>query len=109
FYGGRDRWIRGTDDLLILPLQSGTQWDALGHIVFDGKIYNGYDATEVGSKGARRNDIANASDRVVGRGVLLDIPRSKGRRWLEPGEQIHVEDLEACERAQGVTVGRGDI
>ena len=23
FYGGRDRWIRGTDDLLILPLQSG--------------------------------------------------------------------------------------
>ena len=39
FYGGRDRWIRGADDLLILPLQSGTQWDALAHIIFDGKIY----------------------------------------------------------------------
>lgn len=109
FYGGRDRWIRGTDDLLILPLQSGTQWDALGHIIFDGKIYNGYDASEVGSKGALRNDIAQLRDRIVGRGVLLDIPRSRGVPWLEPGDPIHVADLEACERAQGVTVGRGDI
>jgi kynurenine formamidase len=109
FYGGRDRWIRGTDDLLILPLQSGTQWDSLAHIVFDQRIYNGYHATDVGSKGAIRNDIANARDRVVGRGVLLDIARSRGRAWLEPGEQIHAEDLEECARAQGVTVGRGDI
>jgi kynurenine formamidase len=109
FYGGRDRWIRGTDDLLILPLQSGTQWDALSHIVFDGHIYNGYDATDVGSKGAIRNDIAQARDRIVGRGVLLDLPRSTGRPWLEPGEPIHAADLEACARAQDVKVGRGDI
>ena len=109
FYGGRDRYIRGTDDLLILPLQSGTQWDALAHIVFDGHIYNGYDATDVGSKGAIRNDIAQTRDRIVGRGVLLDIPRSKGVPWLEPGEPIHAADLEACARAQGVEIGRGDI
>ena len=82
FYGGRDRWIRGTDDLLILPLQSGTQWDALAHIVFEQHIYNGYDATDVGSKGAIRNDIAKTRDRIVGRGVLLDIPRVKGVPWL---------------------------
>ncbi len=109
FYGGRDRYIRGTDDLLILPLQSGTQWDALAHIIFDGKIYNGYDATSVGSRGAIINDIAVARDKIVGRGVLLVVPRSKGRPWLEPGEQIHAEDLEACLRAQDVEVGRGDI
>ena len=109
FYGGRDRFIRGTDDILILPLQSGTQWDALGHIVFEDRIYNGYEATWVGSKGAIRNDIANARDRVVGRGVLLDIPRSQGRRWLDPGEPIHADDLDTCARAQGVEIGRGDI
>jgi kynurenine formamidase len=109
FYGGRDRWIRGTDDLLILPLQSGTQWDSLAHIVFENRIYNGYDATMVGSKGAIVNDITNASDRVVGRGVLLDIARSRGVDWLEPGDQIHAEDLEACARSEGVSVGRGDI
>ena len=109
FYGGRDRWIRGTDDLLILPLQSGTQWDALSHIVFDGKIYNGYDATDVGSKGAIRNDIAKMRDRIVGRGVLLDIARHRGVPWLEPGEPIRAADLEACARAEGVEVGRGDF
>lgn len=109
FYGGRDRWIRGTDDVLILPLQAGTQWDALSHIVFDGRIYNGYEATEVGSRGALRNDIAKVRDRVVGRGVLLDLPRAQGRRWLEPGEPIHADDLEACARSEGVEVRRGDI
>jgi kynurenine formamidase len=109
FYGGQDRWIRGTDDLLILPLQSGTQWDSLAHIIFEKQMYNGYDATWVGSKGALRNDIANARDRVVGRGVLLDIPRHRGLPWLEPGDQIHSEDLDECARSQGVAVGRGDI
>jgi kynurenine formamidase len=109
FYGGRDRWIRGTDDLLILPLQSGTQWDSLAHIVFDKRIYNGYDATVVGSKGALRNDIANARDRVVGRGVLLDLPRHRGVNWLEPGTAVHAADLEACAESEGVSIGRGDI
>jgi kynurenine formamidase len=109
FYGGRDRWIRGTDDLLILPLQSGTQWDGLAHIVFENRIYNGYDATVVGSKGAVRNDITNARDRVVGRGVLLDIARARGVPWLEPGTQIHAQDLEECARSQGVAVRRGDL
>ena len=109
FYGGRDRYLRGTDDLIIMPLQSGTQWDALSHIIFEDRIYNGYSASEVSSKGARKCDIANGVDRMVGRGVLLDIPRSKGRPWLEPGYAITTEDLEACERSQGLTVGTGDF
>ena len=29
--------------------------------------------------------------------------------WLEPGEHVTTADLEAAERAQGVTVGAGDI
>ncbi len=35
-----------------MPLQSGTQWDALAHIFFEGKMYNGYEADQVSSKGA---------------------------------------------------------
>ena len=109
FYEGHDRFLRVTDDLLIIPLQSGTQWDSLAHIVFEDRIYNGYAGTDVGSKGAVRNDIANARDRVVGRGVLLDIPRTSGRTWLDPGEAVGAAELEACAQAQGVQVGRGDI
>jgi len=46
---------------------------------------------------------------VSGRGVLLDIPRLKGRDWLDPGEPVYPEDLDAAERAQGVVVDEGDI
>ncbi len=109
FYGGTDRHIRGTDDLLILPLQSGTQWDALAHIIFEGRIYNGYDATSVSSRGAIVDDIAAARERIVGRGVLVDLPRAQGRDWLEAGEAVHATDLEAALERQAVQVGRGDI
>ena len=109
FYGGVDRHIRGADDLLILPLQSGTQWDALAHIIFEGRIYNGYDATSVSSRGAIVDDITVARDRIVGRGVLLDMPRAQGVDWLEPGQAIGAGDLEAAAAAHGVDIGRGDI
>jgi kynurenine formamidase len=41
--------------------------------------------------------------------VLLDIPRLRGVSWLEPGEQIFADELEAAEQDRGVTVGQGDI
>ena len=109
FYDGFDGYVRGTDDLLILPLQSSTQWDALAHMIFEEKMYNGYEATLVSSRGAMRNDIAQARAHVVGRGVLLDIPRWKGKPWLDGGEAISGDDLDACARSQGVSVGVGDI
>jgi kynurenine formamidase len=109
FYGGFDGYVRGTDDLIIMPLQSGTQWDALGHMVFEDKIYNGYEASQVSSLGALKNDIAKAKEKLVGRGVLLDIARWKGKDWLEGGEAISGDDLESCASDQGVEVGTGDI
>jgi len=45
----------------------------------------------------------------VGRGVLLDIPRLRGVPWLEPGEHVARDDLEAAESEQGVAVTEGDI
>ena len=41
--------------------------------------------------------------------MLLDIPRWRGLSWLEPGECVFQEDLEAAEREQAVTVREGDI
>lgn len=108
FYGGNDRYFRGTDDMIIMPLQSGTQWDSLAHVVFENKIYNGYDASDVSSKGAIRNAVTNAADAMVGRGVLLDIPRSKGVEWLEPGTAITGEDLDRAAELEGVEIKPGD-
>jgi kynurenine formamidase len=98
------------DDWIIMPLQSGTQWDALSHVGYDDKLYNGYDSREVGSRfGARQLAIDAYSDRIVGRGVLLDIARLHGVPWLAAGTAITPADLEEAERVQGVTVGAGDF
>jgi kynurenine formamidase len=101
--------IRYTDDAAYIILQSSTQWDALAHIFHDGKMYNGYGTEQVTSRGAARNGITNAKDRMVGRGVLLDVARWKGKPWLEPAEAISDADLEATAEAQGVEVGEGDF
>jgi kynurenine formamidase len=98
-----------TDDAMYLPLQSSTQWDALAHIFFEGRMYNGHGTNEVTSAGARRNSIDRVRDRIVGRGVLLDLPRAVGRETLEPSERIDSAMLERCAAAQGVEVGAGDI
>jgi kynurenine formamidase len=79
--------------------------DALSHVFFDGRMYNGAPATDVTSIGARRSSIEVADAGVVGRGVLLDIPRLRGVDWLEPGDAITIADLDAT----GVTVMQGDI
>jgi len=47
--------LRYADDMVTMPLQCGTQWDALGHIFFGEKMWNGYDARLVDSSGAHKN------------------------------------------------------
>ena len=87
-----------------------THVDALCHISYHGLTYNGRRALEVlTSKGATTLDMATIHDGVVGRGVLLDVPRFRGVKWLEPGEAVQRAELEACEKAQGVHLGEGDI
>lgn len=79
--------------------------DALCHVFVEGKMYNGAPASEVTSIGAQRSSIEAAGTGIVGRGVLLDIPRLRGVDWLEPGEAITSDELDAT----GVAVEQGDI
>lgn len=102
--------LQVADDWIIMPLQSGTQWDALSHIAYDDKLYNGYPAADVGTRaGARHLAVDAFTDRIAGRGVLLDIARLRGVDWLDPGTVITPDDLEEAERAQAVTVGEADF
>jgi kynurenine formamidase len=86
-----------------------THIDALCHVAYKGRIYNGKPLTSVTSAGARVQDITALAHGVVGRGVLLDLPRLRETRWLEPGEAVGAEEIEAAEKAQGVRLGEGDI
>jgi kynurenine formamidase len=83
--------------------------DALCHVIFDGKLYNGVTADTVTAAGAAELSIGLAADGIVGRGVLLDVPRSRGLPWLEPGDHVTVADVLAAEQDQQVRIGQGDI
>jgi kynurenine formamidase len=101
--------FRYADDTVTMPLQCGTQWDALSHVFYDGLMYGGRDISLVTSRGARVNGIEKIKDGVVGRGVLLDLPRHRGVDWLEDGTPISPDELDACAEANGVAVETGDI
>ena len=83
--------------------------DALCHVIFDGQLYNGVPAATVTEAGAAELSIGVAADGIVGRGVLLDVPRSRGVPWLEPGDYVRVADVLAAEQDQRVRIGQGDI
>ncbi|MDG2315335.1 MAG: cyclase family protein [Gammaproteobacteria bacterium] len=101
--------LRYADDMISLPLQCGTQWDALGHIFYDDKMWNGYDARLVDSNGAQKNAIDKIKDRAVGRGVLLDVAKHVGVESLDEGMAITNDDLNETAESQGVEIKRGDF
>jgi len=69
--------LQVADDWIVMPLQSGTQWDALSHVAYDGKLYNGYSTDEVGTRyGARQLAVDALTDRIVGRGCCWTSPDS---------------------------------
>lgn len=86
-----------------------THIDALCHIAYRGKLYNGRPADMVTSRGALGLDITAFAHGIVGRGVLIDIPRLRGVKWLEPGEAVTREEIEAAEASVGVRLSEGEI
>lgn len=83
--------------------------DALCHVIYDGTLHGGVAASSVTADGATALSIETAHNGIVGRGVLLDIPRLRGVPWLEPGDHVTAGDLAAAERAQDVRVSEGDL
>lgn len=103
------RGIRAADDMVVMPLQCGTQWDGLGHVFYEDKMWNGYDCREVSSMGAQKCGIEKTRNKMAGRGVLLDIARVKGVDSLDEGYGITCDDLDEAARAHDVKIGRGDF
>ena len=54
------------------------------------------------SQGTSVNGIEQYADKIVSRGILLDIPRYRGVDWLEPGDGISADDLAGACKAVGL-------
>lgn len=104
--------LRFATDFLAIQFHGDchTHIDALCHIAYKGQMYNGRPANLVTARGALTMSITDYADQgLVGRGVLIDIPRLRGVKWLEPGEIVYREEIEAAEKAEGVRLSEGDI
>jgi kynurenine formamidase len=97
------------DDYMTCFLQGSTQYDALGHVWYDGQIWNGYDAkTTIG--GLSKASVLPIAERgVVGHGVLLDMARHRGKDVLDVGETFSHTDLLDCAAKQGTEIRPRDI
>jgi kynurenine formamidase len=99
----------GADYFAVAPHGYATSHiDALCHIFYQGKIYNGYPTSTVTAHGATKLGIHHLRSGIVTRGVLLDVPAVRGVDALAPGDPVFPEDLEAAEAAARVTVRSGD-
>jgi kynurenine formamidase len=103
------RGIRAADDMVVMPLQCGTQWDGLGHVFYENYMWNGYDCREVTSAGAQKCGIEKTKNRMVGRGVFLDVPRALGMDVLPDGHAITSKQLDETAAFHGVRLKKGDF
>lgn len=83
--------------------------DALSHFAFDSTLYNERPLDILTPSGSTSLDIGVMSNGVVGRGVLIDVPRLRGVDYLDPETLITSADFEAWEERTGVQVSEGDI
>jgi kynurenine formamidase len=99
-----------TDSFKFMPHGIGhSHLDALCHIGYEGKTYNGYDRAAINTEnGCTKLGLEAMKAGVVTRGILIDVPRMKGLPYLEPQTAVLVEDLEAWEKKAGVKIGSGD-
>jgi kynurenine formamidase len=107
----QDALFRFNDDMVIMPLQAATQWDALSHVYYEDQLYNGFPADSVTSLGALYCGIDKVDGKgITSRGVLLDLVRHRGAQtFLKLGNPITPAELDDVAQSQGVTIGRGDI
>ena len=86
-----------------------THLDALSHVFYEGKMYNGFPETAVKPDGAGALAVNAMANGIFTRGVLIDIPRLKGVPYLDTNAVITPEDLDTWEKQNGVRVGSGDV
>jgi kynurenine formamidase len=109
---GHPHGFGDADDVMFMPLRSGTHWDGLGHVYDSALAWNGRHAADVVTAAGDR--VAGAERQAAGfvsRGVLLDVGRVIGGGSLPDGHAITEGQLRATIGVQGPSarVDRGDI
>lgn len=106
---GANAGIGWADDMVTMALQAATHWDSLAHCFHNRRMYNNRDCALVSAEGAANNSIQAAADRVIGRGVLIDVAAAKRVDALQPGYPVTSADLSEALERQRAAIEPGDI
>lgn len=101
--------LTDADDVATIALQGSTQYDALAHTWYDDQVWNGYDASTTTGGLSRASVLPIAEHGVVGRGVLIDMARFRGKKSLDKGETFTHKDIMAAAEEQGTKLHPRDI
>ena len=108
-YGDDERGVRFNDDAVELGVQAATHWDALAHVSYDGRLYNGFPIESIDATAGATRLGADKLGAIASRGVLLALARASGVDIVAGGHALTPDDLAAAEQFGGLTVGEGDI
>jgi kynurenine formamidase len=98
--------VTAFDERVVTSMGIGSQIDGFGHLGVDHHYYNGVTGQEVAT--SRALQLADLPP-IVTRGVLIDMTKHYGKPMLEVGDNYGRVEIEAAMKAQGVTIGKGDI
>ena len=97
------------DDLVQMWLGIGPQLDGLGHLGEAGEFYNCNRGKSFSkTTGLTKLDISQIPP-MVARGVLIDMAKHFGVEHLEAGQPFSRTEVAAAMKAQGITIGEGDV
>jgi len=89
--------------------QATTHIDALCHQWNGDGMWDGRDPDKVITfSGATYGTVDAWADGILTRGVLLDVPKHRGKPYVTMDEPVHGWELEDIVREEGLTVGPGD-
>ncbi len=86
-----------------------THIDALSHMYYNGKGYNGRDINLIGTSGTPFNSFKTLINGITGRGILVDLPRAAGKKFFEVNEVATADAFHKALSDANVTVQSGDI
>lgn len=97
------------DDIAQLWWGTGPQIDGLGHLGEEDMYYNcnmGVDFADI--SGLKALGVHNIPP-MIGRGVMIDMAKHRGKTVLDAGESFGPDDIKAAAKAQGVEIRQGDV
>jgi kynurenine formamidase len=104
--------IFGASDMIALGCHTGTHMDSLGHVSYQGKLFDGTPTDGPGVQDDFRGIVMNTMENfrpIVARGVLLDFARYLGVDRAPQDYVITPAELEGCAEAQNVHFASGDV